>query len=151
MHASYLRELSDVSQEDLELGIISRILAHSSDICFLFLARLEPSDFLDGTARRVYVGLLSLPLCHKADASADAECLFSAEDTNALELIRKARGGANGYPFGVEDLMLCVRELHERQVIRRLNEEAYDRADEAFLREIAEELEAQEDIDEMPW
>lgn len=143
----YLRDLSELDEETLVLGIISRILAHPSDRYFLLLLDIEPSAFRDFSTRRVYEALLALPYSHTTPVFDITECLnISITDTDALDVVRRAR--ECGHPYGLVDFVQCLLEFRSRSLLLQLDELA-EEANQAWLE--ATEQDQQADADDMPW
>jgi hypothetical protein len=143
----YLRELAELDDETLTLGIISRILAHPSDRYYILLLDIMPGAISDFSTRRVYEALLALPLSHTTPIFDATDCLnISIADTDALDVVRKAR--ECGHPYGLVDFVQCLLEFRSRSILRQLDELA-EEANQAWLE--ATELDQQADADDMPW
>lgn len=148
-HHEYVMSIPELDQETLEAGLIARILVTPTDYFFLYtLLRITPDCFQDLTARRVYSA------CVQAIANARAEQVtrpvnpvedlnISENDAEALSYIRKALQG--GHPAD-ESVAVCLLELRDRRLLRRLAEQ--EPVDEEWERLSAEYM---DDPDEMPW
>jgi hypothetical protein len=138
--------VSGLDQEVLEMGLIAHLLAYPDNLFMYAIMNISPACFQDPVARHVYCAIVQgIVWSHNQEVSIPVGQLNPGDtDALAIDLIRRAVAG--GYPC-MHSLAPCLLELHDRDVLAQLeNEAAFDEEWERITQEYVPD-----DPQELPW